>query len=158
MRVVIISGYFNPLHTGHLDYIEAAKKLGDKLIVIVNNDRQVGLKESVPFMDEIDRCRIVQSIGVVSSAVLSVDEDSTVCKSVKAEYDKHCNDPFIYDIIFANGGDRKEGGVPEDEVCERLGIKLVYNVGGEKTQSSSGLIGKANLDDIVRKNQGRGTC
>ena len=74
MRVVVISGYFNPIHTGHLDYIKAASKLGDKLIVIVNNADQVKIKGSVEFMDEFDRMRIASAIKGVGKVVLSIDK------------------------------------------------------------------------------------
>ena len=143
-RVVVISGFFNPLHCGHLDYIQSARLLGTKLIVIVNSDLQVELKGSKPFMNEDERLKIVQNIKGVDTAVLSIDKDGSVCESVRAEYYKFQNDVFFDSMIFANGGDRKEGGVPEDILEEELGIRMAYNVGGEKTQSSSELL--KNLD------------
>lgn len=143
MRVVVISGFFNPIHCGHIDYIRAAASLGDKLIVIVNNDEQVRLKGTVPFMSEEDRLKIVSNIKGVNSAVISVDKDGTVCESVRAEYYKHDTDYFFTSMVFANGGDRKEGGIPEDILKDELGIGMIYNVGGEKTESSSDLISRA---------------
>ena len=143
-RVVVISGFFNPLHCGHLDYIQSARLLGNRLTVIVNSDLQVELKGSKPFMNENERLKIVQNIKGVDTAVLSIDKDGSVCESVRAEYYKFQNDVFFDSMIFANGGDRKEGGVPEDILEEELGIRMAYNVGGEKTQSSSGLL--KNLD------------
>ncbi|MAH50780.1 cytidyltransferase [Candidatus Pacearchaeota archaeon] len=143
MRVVVISGFFNPIHCGHIDYIRAAASLGDKLIVIVNNDKQVRLKGTVPFMSEEDRLKIVSNIKGVDSAVISVDKDGTVCESVRVEYYKHYTDYFFTSMVFANGGDRKEGGIPEDILKDELGIGMIYNVGGEKTESSSGLISRA---------------
>ena len=143
-RVVVISGFFNPLHCGHLDYIQSARLLGNRLTVIVNSDLQVELKGSKPFMNEDERLKIVQNIKGVDTAVLSIDKDGSVCESVRAEYYKFQNDVFFDSMIFANGGDRKEGGVPEDILEEELGIRMAYNVGGEKTQSSSGLL--KNLD------------
>ena len=147
MKIVIISGYFNPIHSGHVDYIQSAKKLGDKLIVIVNNDKQVILKGSVPFQDEEERKKIVSNIKGVDHAVISIDEDATVCESIKQEYYNYCNDYFFDSIIFCNGGDRKEGGVPEDILEEQFGIQMVYNVGGDKTQSSSSLIEAAKKNE-----------
>ena len=147
MKIVVISGYFNPIHSGHIDYIQSAKKLGDKLIVIVNNDKQVSLKGSVPFQDEEERKKIVSNIKGVDHAVISIDEDATVCESIKQEYYNYCNDYFFDSIIFCNGGDRKEGGVPEDILEEQFGIQMVYNVGGDKTQSSSSLIEAAKKND-----------
>ena len=78
MRVVAISGYFNPIHSGHIDYITSAKNLGDLLVVIVNNDNQVKLKGSTPFQDEKERVKIVSNIKGVDLAFLSADNDSTV--------------------------------------------------------------------------------
>ena len=147
MKIVVISVYFNPIHSGHIDYIQSAKKLGDKLIVIVNNDKQVSLKGSVPFQDEEERKKIVSNIKGVDHAVISIDEDTTVCESIKQEYYNYCNDYFFDSIIFCNGGDRKEGGVPEDILEEQFGIQMVYNVGGDKTQSSSSLIEAAKKNE-----------
>jgi len=142
MRIGIISGYFNPLHTGHLDYIEGAALKCDLLYVIVNSDRQVDIKGSKQFMDEISRARIVRALSCVKRAMVSIDEDSTVCRSIKAIHKSYFDDPFVTDILFLNGGDRGQGTVPEAEVCEELGIKMVYNVGGVKTESSSTLLQK----------------
>ena len=140
MKVVVISGYFNPIHSGHIDYVQSAKKLGDKLIVIVNNDKQVILKGSVPFQDEEERKKIVSNIKGVDHAVISIDKDATVCESIRQEYYNYYNDYFFDSMIFCNGGDRKEGGVPEDLLEQGLGIRMIYNIGGEKTQSSSNLL------------------
>ena len=114
MRVVVISGFFNPLHIGHIDYISAARNLGDFLIVIVNNDEQVETKGSIPFMNEDDRLNIITNIKGVDRAVLAIDKDSSVCQTIREEFKRLQNDPFFEEMIFANGGDRKQGGVPED--------------------------------------------
>tara|TARA_B100000676_G_C17564478_1_gene573969 strand:+ start:214 stop:648 length:435 start_codon:yes stop_codon:yes gene_type:complete len=140
MRVGIISGYFNPIHTGHLDYIEGAKQRCDLLYVIVNSDRQVDIKGSKQFMDEVSRLRIVRALAYVNKAMVSIDDDSTVCRSIKSIHKQYCDDPFVSDIYFMNGGDRGQGTVPEAEVCEELDIKMIYNVGGLKTESSSSLL------------------
>ena len=103
-KVVAFSGYFDPIHVGHLDYLEMSKKLGDKLVVIVNNNNQCVLKKGKPFMDEDDRVRIVKSLSIVDEVFLSIDTDKTVCKSLEA----------IKPDVFANGGDRKQGNVPEE--------------------------------------------
>ena len=142
MRVGIISGYFNPIHTGHLDYIEGAKQRCDLLYVIVNSDRQVDIKGSKQFMDEGSRLRIVRALAYVNKAMVSIDDDSTVCRSIKAIHKQYCDDPFLTDIFFMNGGDRSQGTVPESEICEVLDIKMIYNVGGIKTESSSTLLQK----------------
>lgn len=131
--IVAVSGYFNPLHVGHLDMIEKAKKLGDKLIAIVNNDTQVGLKGSVPFMSQKDRVRIIAALRDVDEVFLSIDKDKTVCKSLKK----------IKPDIFANGGDRKNiNDVPEFPICEEYGIKMVDGL-GRKIRASSKMIARA---------------
>jgi len=140
MRVVVISGYFNPIHTGHIDYIKEAALLGDKLIVIVNNDKQVELKGSTPFMKEIDRMRIVNAIKGVDKVTLSIDTDSTVVETLKAVYEEQSVDYFFDSMVFANGGDRTSDNSPEQEYCSWRKISTAYNVGGGKTQSSSNLL------------------
>ena len=142
MRVVVISGYFNPLHCGHLDYIESAAQLGDRLVVIVNNDEQVSLKGSRPFMNEKDRARIVSSLSHVDQVFLSSDSDKTVVETLKRIYGVYRNEYFIEDMSFANGGDRNENNSPEEEYCVSEGILTAYSVGGEKVQSSSTILQK----------------
>jgi len=144
MRVVVISGYFNPLHTGHLDYIDGAAKLGDRLIVIVNNDEQVKLKGSTPFMDQVSRMRIVNAIKGVYHVVLSIDTDESVVQTLKSIYSEYSTDYFFDSMTFANGGDRTEGSSPEEAYCKWRKIQTVYNTGGEKTQSSSKLLKSKN--------------
>ena len=144
-RVVVASGYFNPIHSGHLDYLEKAKELGDYLIVIVNSDNQVDLKGSDPFMNELERLRIIKALRCVDRAIISIDEDGTVCRSIRKEYTRLQDDPFFIGMAFANGGDRKEGGVPEDSLECEIGLKMIYNVGGGKTQSSSQLLYKSKI-------------
>ena len=146
-KIVVISGYFNPLHVGHLDYIEQAKELGDKLLVIVNNDDQVKIKGSIPFMSESDRMRILKSIKCVDGVILSSDTDSTVLKTLRSIHEMYNlqrgwagNSNF--DVVFANGGDRQKGNTPEEEFCKEVGIETVYGVGGSKRESSSRLIGR----------------
>lgn len=145
-KIIIISGYFNPLHSGHIDYINSAKQLGNILIVIINNDKQVKIKGSKKFMSENERKYIVSNLKNVDDAIISIDEDKTVNKSLKKifqlallEY-SNCTE-----FIFANGGDRKKENIPELKVCNELNIKPVFNVGGEKVQSSSELLKNANF-------------
>ena len=140
MKVVVISGYFNPIHTGHLDYINAASDMGDKLVVIVNNDKQVSIKGSTPFMEEVQRMRIVNSIKGVNKTVLSIDIDGAVTETLKLIYDEYSVDYLFASMVFANGGDRTKGNSPEEEYCNWRGIRTAYNVGGKKTQSSSELL------------------
>ena len=144
-RTIIISGYFNPLHTGHLDYIKGASRLGDSLIVIVNNDEQVKLKGSASFMNEHERMRIVSAIKGVNKVVLSIDIDSSVVQTIKSLYNEYAVDWDFDTMTFANGGDKRKDNSPEEAYCNWRKIKTVYNVGGQKTQSSSNLINNKGL-------------
>ena len=130
MKTIAISGYFDPLHVGHLEYIELAAELGDHLTVIVNNDYQCELKKGKSFMPENDRVRIIQALSVVDTTFLSVDTDLSVCKSLS----------IIRPNIFANGGDRKLGEIPETKVMEKYDILMVDGL-GNKIRSSSELTG-----------------
>ena len=140
MRVVVISGYFNPIHTGHIDYINAASDMGDKLVVIVNYDKQVSITGSTPFMEEVQSMSIVNSSKGVNKTVLSIDIDGAVTETLKLIYDEYSVDYFFDSMVFANGGDRTKGNSPEEEYCNWRGIRTAYNVGGKKTQSSSELL------------------
>ncbi len=130
MKLVAISGYFDPLHVGHLEYIKLSKKLGDRLVVIVNNDFQSKLKKGKSFMNESDRLEIVKSIIWVDYAIISVDKDGSVCKSIE----------LVKPDIFANGGDRKNKEIPESKICNKLGIKIIDGI-GKKIRSSSNYTG-----------------
>jgi len=138
-KIVITSGYFNPAHIGHINLFREAKKLGDILVVIVNNDEQVKIKESLPFMPEKERVEIVKAIKYVDEVFLSIDKDRSVQKSLKAVAEMHPD----CELIFANGGDRHQGNIPEVAVCEEFNIKMIDNVGGGKVQSSSWLFKNA---------------
>lgn len=138
--VVVISGYFNPIHSGHLDYIQAASKLGDRLVVIVNNDEQVALKGAVPFMAASERMLIVNAIKGVGQVVLAIDSDQSVVETLKSVYSEYSLEYFFDGMIFANGGDRTKANSPEEEYCQWRKIRTAYGVGGGKTQSSSSLL------------------
>lgn len=140
MKIVVISGFFNPIHSGHLDYIKAASELGNRLVVIVNNDKQVELKGSIPFMGEKERMRVVSAIKGVDRAILSIDKGSSVIETLKVVYNEHSLDYFFESMTFANGGDRHKNNSPEEKYCKRKNIRTAYNTGGEKTQSSSELL------------------
>lgn len=131
-KIVCCSGYFNPLHYGHIEYFEKSKKLGDKLVVIVNNDSQAILKKGSSFMPEDERLKIIRSLRIVDMAVLSIDKDRTVCETLKA----------VRPHIFTNGGDQFNDIIPEKDICDKLGIELADGL-GEKIQSSSWLINKS---------------
>ena len=130
MKTVAISGYFDPLHIGHLEYIELAAELGDHLTVIVNNDYQSKLKKGKSFMPEQDRMRIIQALKPVDSTILCIDKDLSVCESLA----------LVRPNIFANGGDRHLGEIPETRVMEKYDIQMVDGL-GSKIRSSSKLTG-----------------
>lgn len=137
---VIVSGYFSPLHIGHLDMIEAGASLGDKLIVIVNNNEQQVAKKGKVIIDEKDRLRLIRALKVVDEAMIAVDEDRTVCASIRAIAEGHQG----HQIIFANGGDRASGQVvPESAVCEEFGIEMIFDLGGNEKADSSTRINMA---------------
>ena len=137
-KAVIVSGYFNPLHKGHLELFRKAKENADKLWVIVNSDVQRELKGSKEFMDESERLEIIQSIRYVDYALVSMDRDSTQCKTLET-FSQMFGE--MYELYFANGGDQTNDTIPEREVCERVGIKLIDGL-GDKIQSSSWLLNK----------------
>ena len=137
-KVIIVSGYFNPLHKGHLELFEKAKASGDQLWVIVNSDFQRALKGSKEFMDEIERLIIVSAIGIVDKALISIDKDKTQCSTLADLADKYSNQ---YELYFANGGDQNNESIPEVPVCKEKGISLLEGL-GDKIQSSSWLLKK----------------
>ena len=128
--IVAVSGYFDPIHVGHLEYLKLAKNLGDKLIVIINNNLQAELKKGEFFMQEKDRMEIVAALRFVDEVFLSVDTDGSVCKSLE----------IIKPDIFANGGDRSLDEIPEIAVMKKYNIKMVDGL-GSKIRSSSDLTG-----------------
>tara|TARA_A100001015_G_scaffold69395_1_gene76861 strand:+ start:231 stop:980 length:750 start_codon:yes stop_codon:yes gene_type:complete len=137
MITVVISGGFDPIHVGHLRMIEEAKNIGDRLIVILNNDDFLNDKKGFAFMPQDERAEIIKGFKYVDEVVISIDQDSTVVKTIEMIQKKQKID------IFANGGDRKnEDDIPESEICKKHNIKMIFNVGGEKIQSSSDLVKK----------------
>ena len=136
MKAIIVSGYFNPIHKGHLEYFNLAKSHADKLFVIVNSDQQRALKGSKAFQDEKERLIIVSNIKAVDKAILSIDKDRTVSATIEKIWNEYSG---TYDLSFANGGDQNNDTIPEREICEKLNIQLVDNL-GEKIQSSSWLL------------------
>ena len=137
-KAIIVSGYFNPIHKGHLEYFKNAKQHADYLFVIVNSDLQRELKGSKPFQDEKERMIIVNSIKGVDKAILSIDKDKTVCETIKKIAQEYGEE---YSLAFANGGDQNNDTIPEKPICEQLGVKLIDGL-GDKIQSSSWLLNK----------------
>ena len=146
IKIAITSGYFDPIHIGHIKYLKAAKKFANYLVVIVNNDQQAKLKKGQSFMSFEERCSIIKELKCVDRVIESIDEDRTVSKTLKFVVDliKKENPSKEVEFIFANGGDYNTNKkCPEEDTCNDLGIKSIYGVGGEKIQSSSDLIKKA---------------
>ena len=137
-KAIIVSGYFNPLHKGHLELFQKAKASGDELWVIVNSDFQRELKGSKEFMLEDERLLIVSAIGIVDKALISIDKDKTQCATLAHLADSYNKD---FDLFFANGGDQNNESIPEVPVCREKGIGLLEGF-GDKIQSSSWLLKK----------------
>jgi cytidyltransferase-like protein len=140
--VVAVSGGFDPIHIGHIRMMQEAKKLGDKLIVILNNDNWLKTKKGYIFMNQKERKELIKSIRCVDEVVLTSHKeganDLSVCETLKK----------VKPHIFANGGDRKLGNIPEVPVCKEIGCKMIFNIGkGGKIQSSSWL-----LEGYLKKN------
>lgn len=136
-RIVAVSGGFDPIHIGHMRMLQEAKKFGDKLVVILNNDHWLRKKKGYVFMPQEERKEIIKAIAGVDGVLLTSHEpnpsDMSVCKELKK----------LRPHIFANGGDRKLGNIPEVSVCRQIGCKMIFNVGrGGKIQSSSWLVKK----------------
>jgi len=140
-RVVATSGGFDPIHIGHIKLLREAKKLGDKLVVLLNTDDWLKKKKGLVFMPYNERKEIIESIKYVDEVVPVIDENGTVAETLAQ----------LKPDIFAKGGDRRAENMPKKELetCQKLRIKIVYNVGGKKIQSSSWLI------DILKGSKGR---
>ncbi len=148
---VTVSGGFDPIHLGHVRLMEQAKALGDRLVVIINNDNWLMKKKGFCFMPQDDRVEIIKALKCVDDAILTEHpenpEDMSVCDALRK----------LHPDIFANGGDRKKAGsfedddVPEYTVCGELGIRMVFNIGGEKTRSSSDMVRDAKAKEKKNK-------
>ena len=136
--VVAVSGGFDPVHIGHVRMFDEAKKLGDELVVILNNDHWLRKKKGYAFMPEQQRKEVIEAFRSVDRVVLTVHSenpsDMSVCEDLR----------LLRPDIFANGGDRKLDNVPEVAVCDEIGCKMIFNIGdGGKVQSSSWMIADA---------------
>ena len=136
-KLIIVSGYFNPLHKGHLDLFEKAKEVGDLLCVIVNNDIQRELKGSKFFQDQDERIQIIRALSIVDMAWISVDKDLTQNETLKVMVDKFYGS---MKLAFANAGDQTNETIPEADICRTFDIELIDGL-GDKIQSSSWLLG-----------------
>ena len=135
-KIICVSGYFDPIHVGHLEYFRKSKALGDKLLVIVNNDEQAILKKGRPFMPVDERIELIKEFKCVDIVTKSIDTDRTVCQTLATLEPKP--------DYFCNGGDQFNDVIPEAEICKKRNIKLIDGL-GNKIQSSSWLIKAKNF-------------
>lgn len=136
-KIVAVSGGFDPVHIGHVRLLEAAHELGDRLIVILNNDNWLQKKKGFAFMREEERAEVLRAMRFVDEVIISFHAENPEDMSVNAELLK------IKPDVFANGGDRTKDNIPEIKICEEIGCKMVFGVGiGGKIQSSSWLLKK----------------
>ena len=136
MKVIVTGGGFDPIHEGHIELFKEARQLGDKLVVMLNSDKQLIKKKGKTFYSsEEERKKILESIKYVDEVIIDPGHDTTCEEALK----------LIKPNILAKGGDRTENSMPEIEltVCQELGIEIAYGVGGDKIQSSSWLIAKS---------------
>lgn len=139
-KVVMVSGGFDPVHIGHVRLFQEAKKLGDELVILLNNDNWLKLKKGYAFMPEHERKEIIEAFEAVDRVILSSHKKNTkdisVCEDIK----------LIRPHLFVKGGDRTYDNIPEVPLCEEIGCQMVFNVGmGGKVQSSSELVKKSVL-------------
>lgn len=141
-RVIAASGGFDPLHIGHVRYLQEARALGDELVVILNTDAWLQKKKGYAFMPQEERKEVLLALSCVDRVVFSHHTQDTQDMSVSKDLER------LQPHVFANGGDRKSNTVPEVQCCARLGIKMEFNVGrGGKVQSSSELVERARAVD-----------
>jgi D-beta-D-heptose 7-phosphate kinase/D-beta-D-heptose 1-phosphate adenosyltransferase len=136
MKIVVVSGGFDPIHIGHVRYLQEARELGDRLVVILNSDEFLQQKKGRIFMSFPERMMILNAIRFVDDVVKAIDRDQSVCLTLGALKMAYLKD----EMIFAKGGDRTLGNIPEKKICEDLDIKMIFGVGGGKIQSSSELV------------------
>jgi rfaE bifunctional protein nucleotidyltransferase chain/domain len=143
-KVVAASGYFDPLHFGHIEYLQKAKELGDHLIVIINNDNQTTQKKGYVFMSHEERAKIIAELACVDQVFISIDKEQPVIDSLE----------FIKPHIFAKGGDRYVYEIPETPICKIHGIEIIDGL-GQKIQSSSDLVKNAKeAEERIKKEKG----
>ena len=134
MSIACVSGYFDPIHIGHIEYFKLSVLIADKLLVIVNNDAQAKLKKGKSFMPADERIKLIKELKCVDYVIKSIDTDRTVCKTLASL--EHTD---LLPTYFCNGGDQDNQSIPEADICKALGIELRDGF-GNKIQSSSWLI------------------
>ena len=145
-KIVCVSGYFDPIHIGHIEYFKKSKEIGTKLMVIVNNDDQARLKKGRPFMPCKERMQLIEELKCVDIVVESIDTDRTVCNTLSTVEPKP--------DFFCNGGDQNNNTIPEGPVCQARNIELRDGF-GDKIQSSSWLIGNSQspVQEVVNQEE-----
>lgn len=138
-RVVLVTGGFDPIHSGHIEYFKAAKQLGDKLVVGLNSDAWLTRKKSRPFMPFEERAEIIKNLKMVDEVIGFNDDDGTACHAI---YYMLSTRDETTTVVFANGGDRNNGTTPEYEMYKNTyGLKFAWGVGGsDKANSSSWIL------------------
>lgn len=140
-KIVAVSGGFDPIHLGHLRMFKLARELGDELVVIINSDGWLRRKKGAYFMSANERKEIIEEFSCVDRVYIHNSVKPDVCGALEE----------IKPAIFANGGDRKNvEDIPEAEICNKLGIEMVFNVGGKKIRSSSDLL-KNYCETVIKK-------
>jgi len=134
-KIICVSGGFDPVHIGHLRMIQEASKYGH-VVVIVNSDDWLMRKKGYIFMPFNERCEILEGFEATGETTNVDDRDGTVCDAIRR----------IKPTYFANGGDRKTDNTPEMDVCNEVGVELLWNMGGGKIQSSSSLVVDAGIE------------
>lgn len=138
MKKVLVTGGFDPLHSGHLEYFKQAKMLGHKLIVGLNSDQWLTRKKGRPFMPFEERAAIIKQLKIVDQVIDFNDDDDTACHAI---YKVMSSSSESDDIIFANGGDRGDTNTPEYEMYKNTyGITFQWGVGGTDKKNSSSWI------------------
>ncbi len=137
MDVVLVTGGFDPIHSGHLAYFKAAKELGDKLVVGINSDEWLTRKKGRPFMPFEERAEIIKGLSIVDQIISFDDSDDTACGAIYKTLATHGN----IKLIFANGGDRTDANIPEMATYGDMHYcDFVFGVGGEDKKNSSSWI------------------
>jgi D-beta-D-heptose 7-phosphate kinase/D-beta-D-heptose 1-phosphate adenosyltransferase len=150
MKIVLVTGGFDPLHSGHINYFREAAKLGDMLVVGLNSDEWLARKKGKPFLTLHERQTIIEELSSVNSVITFNDNDGSACDAIKILLDKFPNDA----IVFANGGDRNNLNIPEMSL-QNSRLQFAFNVGGaDKLNSSSWILNNWKLDDAMQRSWG----
>lgn len=150
MNIVLVTGGFDPIHSGHIEYLNEAKKLGDILIVGINSDEWLIRKKGQFFLPFNERACIVSNMKSVTDVIRFDDTDDTACLAIEKVIEMYPNDK----IIFANGGDRTSMNIPEMNRIYNSEVKFVFGVGGfEKKNSSRWILDRWKNNEISESNR-----